>query len=111
MTRLRITEYLDIDLVAEQWVCNRCGESLGSARSNYKAGCLVYDRDPREIYEPVVEGNVTFSPDPNYCRILEFYCPSCGVMFECEAMPPGHPITSDIELDLDSLKARHSQNN
>ena len=98
---------MDIDLEKELWVCNRCNKELGSARRNYKEGCLVYERDPREIYQPVISGGVTFAPDPDYCRILEFYCPSCGVMIEAEALPPGHPITSDIEFDLDSLKARN----
>lgn len=109
LNKIKITEYLDIDLETDQWVCNRCNRNLGSARTNYKTGCLVYDRDPREVYQPVVEGDVTFAPDPNYCRILEFYCPSCGVMLECEALPPGHPITMDIELDIDGLKARRTQ--
>ena len=27
--RLRITEYLDLDLDAEQWTCNRCNRPLG----------------------------------------------------------------------------------
>ena len=30
--RLRVTEYFDLDLDREQWMCNRCGCSLGSAR-------------------------------------------------------------------------------
>jgi acetophenone carboxylase len=39
-------------------------------------------------------------------RIVEFYCPGCGVQMETEYLPPGHPITDDIEIDLDSLRAR-----
>ena len=39
-------------------------------------------------------------------EIVEFYCPHCGVMVEVEYLPPGHPITHDIELDLNRLKAR-----
>lgn len=106
LDRVRITEYLDIDLQKELWVCNRCNRELGSARDNYKLQCLVYERDPQEIFRPIVESEVTFAPDPEWCRILEFYCPSCGTMIECEVLPPGHPITHDIELDIDSLKAR-----
>jgi acetone carboxylase gamma subunit len=26
---------------------------------------------------------------------------------EVEYLPPGHPLTHDIELDIDSLKRRH----
>jgi acetophenone carboxylase len=103
---IRITEYLDLDLDREMWLCNRCGRELGSARENYKKGCLLYDRDPREIHPAIVPGAFSFSPDPLWVRIVEFYCPGCGVQLETEYLPPGHPITHDIELDLDSLRAR-----
>jgi len=104
--KVRITEYLDIDLEKELWCCNRCGRELISARENYKKGCLVYERDPRTIHQPLVEDSeYNFAPDPEWCRIVEFYCPGCGVMVENEYLPPGHPITHDIELDIDALKA------
>ncbi|MGI9622425.1 MAG: acetone carboxylase subunit gamma [Acidimicrobiales bacterium] len=103
-SRRQIGEYLDVDLVSEQWLCNRCDHPLGSARKNYKEGCLIRDRDPTEIHRPVVEGDYTFAPDPEWCRIVEFYCPSCAVMIESEYLPPGHPLTHDIELDIDALK-------
>ncbi len=54
----------------------------------------------------MIEGEYTFAPDPDWIRILEFYCPGCGRQIETEYLPPGHPITHDIELDIDSLKAR-----
>lgn len=103
---IRVTEYLDLNIAAEQWLCNRCGRNLGSARENYKNGCLVYDRDPREIHQPIVSGPFNFSPDPMWVRIVEFYCPGCGTQIETEYLPPGHPITRDIEIDLDKLKER-----
>ena len=106
--RLRFTEYLDLDLDAEMWRCNRCDAALTSARDLYKRGCLVYDRDPREIHPPLIDGDYTFSPDPDWVRILEFYCPSCGVQIETEYLPPGHPITPDISIDIDRLKQRLS---
>jgi len=107
LTRKRqITEYLDIDLERETWCCHRCGQELISARENYKKGCLVYERDPREIHRPIVSGPYSFAPDPEWCRILEFYCPNCGTMLEVEYLPPGHPITHDIELDLEKLKEK-----
>ena len=104
--RLRITEYLDIDLDREQLLCERCGRVLGSARESYKKGCLLYARDPREIHPPIVEGNFSFAPDPLWVRIVEFYCPGCGTQVETEYLPPGHPITHDIEIDLDTLNQR-----
>lgn len=104
--KIRFTEYLDLDIDREQWTCNRCGHVLGPARDSYKKGCLVHDRDPREIHQPLVSANFNFSPDPLWVRIVEFYCPGCGTQIETEYLPPGHPITHDIEVDLDSLKER-----
>jgi acetone carboxylase gamma subunit len=104
--RIRVTEYLDLELDDEQWICNRCGRVLGPAGENYKKGCLLYDRDPREIHPPIVEGSYSFAPDPLWVRIVEFYCPGCGTQIETEYLPPGHPITHDIEMDIKTLKAR-----
>jgi len=106
MERIRFTEYLDLDLDDERWHCNRCGRELTSAREDYKRGCLVHERDPREVHPPLIEGEYTFSPDPAWVRIVEFYCPGCGVQIETEYLPPGHPLTHDIEVDVDRLKSR-----
>jgi len=104
--RIHITEYLDLDLEREIWLCNRCGHPVGSARENYKKGCLLYDRDPREIHPPLVSEEFNFSPDPQWVRIVEVYCPGCGTQLETEYLPPGHPITWDIEIDIDRLKEK-----
>jgi acetophenone carboxylase len=105
----QITEYLDIDLDNDTWCCNRCGQQLISAYENYKKGCVVYERDPRSIYRPLIEDSAyTFAPDPDWCRIVEFYCPHCGTMIENELLPPGHPITHDIELDIPKLKQKYA---
>ncbi|MDB6104352.1 MAG: acetone carboxylase subunit gamma [Gammaproteobacteria bacterium] len=107
--KVQITEYLRIDLEAEQWECRRCERVLGNARDNYKRGLLVYDRDPREIHKPLLDPRKyvrTYSPDPAWCRILEYYCPQCGTMLEVEYLPPGHPPLHDIELDIDALKVQ-----
>lgn len=106
INRIRITEYLDLDLEQEQWRCNRCGHNLGPARENYKKGCLIHARDPREVHAPLLEGSYTFSPDPDWVRIVECYCPQCAVQIETEYLPPGHPLTHDIDIDIDSLKQR-----
>ena len=103
----QITEYLNVDLETEMWCCNHCGRELISGRANYKKGCLVYERDPREIYLPLVDGPYSYAPDPEWARIVEFYCPGCGIMIENEVLPPGHPITHDIELDIDKLKLKY----
>ena len=102
--RRRITEALDLDVAARRWVCNRCGRDLGPAERSYKEGCLLCDRDPREIHVPFdPPTEFGFSPHPDWCRIVEVYCPGCAVMFDVEYLPPGHPVTHDIELDLDAI--------
>ena len=101
--RVPMTEYLVIDLDTERWVCRVCDRDMGSAHGNYKEGTLVYDRDPREIHQPIIDPEryeFTFSPDPNYCRILEYYCPGCGTQIEAEYLPPGHPPTVDMLIDV-----------
>ena len=105
MADYRVTEYLVIDTATERWRCERCGADLGPARGSYKEGCLVAERDPREVHPARVEGAYTFAPDPDWCRLLEFYCPGCLALVEVEYLPPGHPITHDIEIDVDVLKA------
>lgn len=107
--KIQITESLDIDLASEMWCCHKCGQELISARENYKKGCLLYERNPQTIYDPIIEGGrFTFSPPPDWVAIVEFYCPGCGIMMETELLPLGHPITHDIELDIDKLKVKHS---
>ncbi|MCL6562950.1 MAG: acetone carboxylase subunit gamma [Firmicutes bacterium] len=108
MRAVRVTEYLDIDLVSEQWVCNRCGFEIGSAHHPYKLGLLLRQRDPREVH-PVLNDHphFNFSFDPDWIRLIEFYCPGCGTLVETEYLPPGHPLTHDIELDIEALKAKY----
>lgn len=104
--RRRITEALDLDVTTRRWHCNRCNHDLGPAERNYKEGCLIADRDPREIHFPFAEPTpFSFSPDPQWCRIVEVYCPGCAVLLDVEYLPPGHPITHDIDLDLDALSS------
>jgi len=105
--KVQITECLCIDLESEMWVCERCDKELISARENYKKGCLVYDRNPRDIHKIIAEDPSAFCPDPSWVRYLEFYCPSCGILVDVEPLPPGHPITHAITLDLDELRKKH----
>ena len=50
---IRFTEYLDLDIDREIWLCHSCGNDLISARENYKRGCLVAERDPSEIHSGI----------------------------------------------------------
>jgi acetophenone carboxylase len=104
--KIIITEYLDLDVDEAKWYCSSCDRSLIDAEENYKKGCLVYSRNPREIHNPVFEAEYNFAPDPNWVGIIEFYCPGCGVQIETEYLPLGHPITHDIDIDVVKLKAR-----
>lgn len=105
---IQITEYLDLNLDKEQWCCNRCQHTLAPASANYKTGTVVTERDMTEVHPPLVEDQqYSFSPDPDYCRLLEFYCPNCATLIETEYLPPGHPITHDIELDLEKVKQKY----
>ncbi|HOC46681.1 MAG: acetone carboxylase subunit gamma [Syntrophorhabdaceae bacterium] len=105
--KIRITEALDLDLEIDMWCCTRCGSELIGARENYKKGCRVRERMPDEIHQPLIENApFSFAPDPEWCRIIEFYCPQCGFMIENQYLTPGHPITHDIELDIDVMKER-----
>ena len=106
--RVRITESLDVDLAAERWRCHHCGHDLAAAREDYKTGCLVAEVPLEEAHPPLVRGGSrSFTPDPDFCRLLEFYCPGCMITIENEYLPPGHPPTHEIELDVDALKRRH----
>jgi acetone carboxylase gamma subunit len=112
MTRKRITESLDIDLEAETWCCHSCGATLNSARESYMKGSLVYERPANEIYGDAFQLSrdtvVAYAPDPDYMRIIEFYCPQCGALISMQYLPPGHPIPVDIQLDIDQLKAKEA---
>ena len=112
MTKVRITEYLDLNLNNEQWCCQCCGHELAAAQSNYKEGTLVAERPLEEVHPALVEGQCySFAPDPDYCRLLEFYCPQCATLLETEYLPPGHPITHDIELDIAAMKTKYLDGN
>ena len=110
MARVRITEYLDGDLETETWHCSRCDTSLGPLARPYKEHCLIRERDPREVHSPVGDDkDFNFSFDPEWIRIVEFYCPGCATMIENEYLPPGHPLTWDIDIDVAALRARMSE--
>ncbi len=110
MAKKRITEALDINLDNEMWCCHRCGAEIHSARESYVKGSLVYERPGNEIYGDAFqlskEVSISYTPNPDFMRIIEFYCPGCGALFSVQYLPPGHPIPIDIQLDIDKLKAK-----
>ena len=105
---IQMTEYLAIDLATERWRCHRCGHDLCSAHESYKTGCLVRARDPREVHFPLgPDKEFNFSFDPDWMMLLEFYCPQCATLVETEYLPPGHPLTWDIQVDLEALRRKY----
>jgi len=104
-----ITDALVINLEKETWHCRGCDAELGSARENYKSFLRVRPRNPQDIHAPIIDKDryeFTFAPDPEWTRIVEYYCPHCARQMEAEYLPPGHPPAYDIELDIDALKAQ-----
>jgi len=111
MTVTRITETVEIDLDKEMWRCCRCHTEIYSARDSYLKGCLAYERPADEIYGPPIplkQGSeaISYAPDPDFMRVVEFYCPSCGTTITVQYLPPGHPIVMEIQLDIDKLKEK-----
>ncbi|WP_280924979.1 MULTISPECIES: acetone carboxylase subunit gamma [Ciceribacter] len=107
--KIPMTEYLRIDLNKETWECRVCDHEIAPAAGNYKEGLLVHNRDPREIHPPILDPEryrFTFSPDPEWVRILEFCCPNCGTQVETEYAVPGHPPLQDMQVDVPALKAQ-----
>ena len=104
-----VTPALVVDLNREVWECSRCAHEIGPARDSYKKGLLVRAREPSEVHAPILDPEryeFTFAPDPKWCRIVEYCCPSCGRLVEAEYLPPGHPPAHDIDFDIDALKAQ-----
>lgn len=109
--KVQVAEALGVSLDDERWLCWACERDLGSARANYKEGCLVAARDPREIHGETrpADNGLSFAPDPNWCRVVEFYCPGCATILDVEYLPVGHPLTHELEIDIDALKARFAE--
>ena len=105
-----VTEYLAIGAKDRRWHCRRCGADLGPANRPYKEGCLVAERDPHEVHPPIGPDPVfNFSFDPDWVRLIEFYCPGCATLVETEYLPPGHPLTWDVELDVEAFIAKSAE--
>jgi acetone carboxylase, gamma subunit len=106
--KIPMTEALAVDIERASWICRKCGHEHGPADRSYKQGLLVHARDPREVHQPIIDPQqyrLTFAPQPEWVRILEYYCPQCALLVEAEYLPPGHPPVHDMQFDLDHLRA------
>ena len=92
---LDVTPYVKIvedDKGEKISVCSQCGQRYGRAEENYKLYCLVYERDPKEIFPEFL------APDKDWMIFREFYCPGCGTQVDMEATPQGMPILHDVKI-------------
>ena len=71
-------------------LCSKCNFAYCDAREDYKLFCLIYERDPAEVYP------AHLAPDKEWAVYREFYCPGCGAQVEAEQCPPGMTIIQEI---------------
>ena len=97
---------LYVVLIDDQYIVKCfCGNEFGDCRKNWKLEALVYERDPQD-------GEVYIDPrggDREWMVLREYYCPGCGAQLEVEALPHGHPILFEAELDIDSFYAQRPE--
>lgn len=101
---MQIQKYLDLNEEELTISCRKCGETLCNADENYKEHSAMRTG-------PVTDAGPAFEPskkllgqDPNL-EFRQFFCPSCGVLFDHEFAREDDPILHDIEVDVDSIKA------
>ena len=98
---MRIHEYLEIvNQEGEKVIrCLKCGYVFGSAKENYKKGCLLRERDFKEVMNPMF----CLSKESPFERLQEFICPQCGLLLEVDVIVPeleGDPILWDIQIKV-----------
>jgi hypothetical protein len=96
-TLFELTPYVNIaetdqGLVA---VCSLCSFAYCNAEENYKLYCLIYERQPKEVYL-----GEWFTNDGDWAVYREFYCPECGTQVEVDQCPAGIPIIPDAQVAL-----------
>ncbi|MBI2876809.1 MAG: acetone carboxylase subunit gamma [Candidatus Tectomicrobia bacterium] len=99
---LPLTEDLFIvEKGGERIVKCRCGHEYGDYRKNWKLEALIHVRETEEEIQELYP--YPSRPDPQYCEIREFYCPTCGTQLEVETVPYGYPLVFDFLPDLDTF--------
>jgi N-methylhydantoinase B len=85
--RLRYGDLLEFDFEADRIRCDACGRELGSARSDFRLGCLV-ERAPVTAAGPGRGEDY----DAGRIELRLYYCPGCGRQLEAQvALRTGHP--------------------
>jgi acetone carboxylase gamma subunit len=78
-----------------------CGHDFCAHDRNWKMEALVFVRADAEAYAEIFPGKA--APDPDWCELREFYCPSCARQLETEALPPGHPVVHEFLPDIEGF--------
>lgn len=101
---MKIHEYLELDTETETINCSECGEELCHADENFKKHSAMRTG-------PVTDAGPLFNPpedilgkDPGY-EFRQWFCPSCGIMFDHRFALEEDPILHDIEIDLKSIRS------
>jgi N-methylhydantoinase B len=85
--RLRYGDLLEFDFGADRIRCLACGRELGSARGDFRLGCLV-ERAPVTAAGPGRGEDY----DAGRIELRLYYCPGCGRQLETQvALREGHP--------------------
>jgi N-methylhydantoinase B/acetone carboxylase alpha subunit len=75
-----------------------CGHDFCAHHRNWKMEALLFVRADAETLAEIFPGLA--APDPEWCELREFYCPSCARQLETEALPPGYPVVHEFLPDI-----------
>jgi N-methylhydantoinase B len=85
---LRYGDVVEFDPTSDEVRCIRCATVLGSARADFKLGCLLEET-------PTTGAGPIRGEDYATAAILRrFHCPGCGRQLEAEVTVPGAPRAS-----------------
>jgi acetone carboxylase gamma subunit len=78
-----------------------CGHEFGDYRENWKLGANIFIRDTKEKMTEIYPAML--AADTAWMELREYYCPKCFTLLDVEAVPPGYPIISNFEPDIDAF--------
>ncbi len=93
---VRYWDVVALDYEADTASCIACGTGLGSARADFRSGCVA-EEIPASAVGPV-HGEDYLEPDNTTIAIRLFYCPGCGRQLEADLVVPGGIGPSSVVL-------------
>ena len=98
-----------MDLLETRFQVIPPGAAKALKRERLKAaGIVAFVAAAAAILFVIDPASSNLYPSCPFNALTGLYCPGCGIQIENEYLPPGHPITHEIELDIDALKARQA---